>query len=73
MSTTSEVGIRIDPERCNDCGYCIHSCPHDVIGVTEETNTRGYRYAYAANPDQCTACGFCATVCPQIAIEGIPR
>lgn len=61
--------VRVDPERCNDCGYCLDNCPHDVLEMSTETNSRGFRFASAVRLEDCTGCGLCAIGCPQIAIE----
>lgn len=56
--------IVVDVERCKGCEVCIPSCPTDVIGMANEVNKKGYRYAFMKNADACTGCSNCAIVCP---------
>jgi len=58
----------VDVERCKGCEVCVVNCPTDVIGMTEQVNTKGYHYAYMKYPENCTGCTNCAVVCPDGAI-----
>lgn len=69
MSNVTDQLVTVDAERCNDCGYCLHTCPQDVLEMSTASNSRGFRYAYPERPEDCTGCALCAMVCPQIAIE----
>jgi 2-oxoglutarate ferredoxin oxidoreductase subunit delta len=60
--------IIIDTERCKGCTLCITVCPHNVITLSEKSNSKGYFPAQATNPG-CTGCANCAVVCPDCAIE----
>ena len=55
--------IVIDIERCKGCEVCIAACPVEVIAMSEDVNSKGYRFATKVN-DQCTGCTNCAIVCP---------
>ncbi len=61
--------VKILPQYCKGCAYCVASCPKKVLAIGESINALGYKYAEAADPEKCTACKICATVCPDSAIE----
>ncbi|HNS18227.1 MAG TPA: ferredoxin family protein [Bacteroidales bacterium] len=56
--------IVIDIEKCKGCEVCIEACPTEVIGLSNQVNSKGYRYTYMKNPEACTGCTNCAIVCP---------
>lgn len=61
--------IFVDAERCKGCELCRGACPHDVIGLSEDINSRGYRPVVLFDPDgRCTGCALCAFVCPDSGI-----
>lgn len=55
--------IVIDNERCKGCQVCVPACPNDVIAMSKNVNSKGYRYAESIN-DECIGCANCAIVCP---------
>lgn len=55
--------IVVNNERCKGCEVCITACPNDVIGMSDNVNSKGYHYAEAKN-DACIGCANCAVVCP---------
>ncbi len=63
------VKVSFDPERCKGCGYCSFVCPKQVIGFSENFDSRGFHYAFLNDPEKCIGCGFCALMCPDIAIR----
>ncbi|NLK35311.1 MAG: 4Fe-4S binding protein [Gracilibacteraceae bacterium] len=64
--------VKIDIERCKECGYCINFCPKKVVlEKGTSINKRGYYPAVVAKQEECIACGTCAKVCPEAAIEVI--
>ena len=56
----SIFAIRIDRERCNDCGACARTCPLQAAAG---------RLAGKALPADCFSCGRCLDVCPCEAID----
>lgn len=61
--------IYIDAERCKGCELCRGACPHNVISLSENINSRGYRPVVLLDPDgRCTGCALCAFVCPDSGI-----
>ncbi|MCP4550761.1 MAG: 4Fe-4S dicluster domain-containing protein [Bacteroidetes bacterium] len=56
--------IEVDREKCKGCEICVGACPTQVIGMSENVNSKGYQYAYMIQADACTGCSNCAIVCP---------
>ena len=56
----SIVGVRVDRERCTECGACIKACP------LEAAEGRVYAKRLAAD---CFSCARCLNVCPVDAIR----
>lgn len=55
--------VRINTERCKECGYCIRYCPKGCLKKGDAINKRGY-YAPVYEAANCIGCGICAQVCP---------
>lgn len=55
--------VRINTERCKECGYCIRYCPKGSLKKGDAINKRGY-YAPVYEAANCIGCGICAQVCP---------
>jgi ferredoxin len=51
----------IDPQRCDGCGLCVHSCPTCTLELQDGK-------AVVAHPLACEYIGMCETVCPKQAI-----
>lgn len=60
--------IHIDSEICKGCGLCIYYCPKEVLGLSEQINTRGFKSAEVVNLDNCVVCRLCEYGCPDLAI-----
>jgi len=60
--------VRVDKEKCNQCGACTDQCP--TFSITKETLAKN-RVSIS-----CTRCGRCMEVCPREAIQysllGVP-
>ena len=54
LSRLALLGVRVDQERCVDCGACVRSCPMDIRSVGDR---------------ECVHCGNCIEVCPTKAIS----
>ena len=64
--------VRIDMEKCKECGYCINFCPRKtVLEKGAGINKKGYYPATVVGMEDCIACGTCAKVCAEAAIEVI--
>ena len=61
--------VKIDSQRCKECGYCIKYCPRGVLVKGKQLNSNGYYPPMISNNDNCIACGTCARVCPDGAIS----
>ena len=57
---------RIDYEKCENCGICVHKCPTHCIVETEKKRPK------AMIGTKCTGCEECKAVCPVKAITGEP-
>ncbi len=57
-------------ERCKECHFCWELCPVDVLEISDDVNSRGYRYPKIreGKEDGCVNCGMCRDVCPEFAI-----
>lgn len=53
------ANIRVLPEKCNACGYCIPACPYGALGI--ENNL-------AVVYGNCVDCELCTSACPTAAI-----
>ena len=53
--------VRIDREKCTDCGQCVNTCP--TFSLDEASVERGKTLL------SCTKCGHCVDKCPKQAIS----
>ncbi len=67
--------LKLDKEKCRNCGVCFNACPIDAIskgapGASIKNKAAGGRTAPAItsgivlNPDKCSYCGTCSYLCP---------
>lgn len=56
--------VVVDMEGCKGCGLCIVACPHGVLSLNKDVNSRGYHYSYMEIPEACIGCSNCGLVCP---------
>ncbi|MDR3281799.1 MAG: 4Fe-4S binding protein [Endomicrobium sp.] len=61
--------IKINSEKCKECGFCIEFCPKGCLSFSKHFNKSGYHWAILEKIDVCTGCGFCYIVCPDVCIE----
>lgn len=59
LERLSITRVRIDRDRCTQCGACIRACP---LGAAED------RVKHRKMPADCFSCGRCLNVCPTDAI-----
>ncbi|MCL5110777.1 MAG: 4Fe-4S binding protein [Chloroflexi bacterium] len=57
----SPFRVKVDREKCKDCGICARVCPNSAI--TPATVAKG------GTAMECTRCGTCMDRCPQKAID----
>ncbi|MEJ5303542.1 MAG: 4Fe-4S dicluster domain-containing protein [Bacteroidales bacterium] len=55
--------VVIDIERCKGCEVCTTACPNEVLAMSTQVNSKGYRFVVKVNAD-CIGCANCAIVCP---------
>lgn len=60
--------IKLIPERCKGCTYCIEFCPKKVLKVSPEINSKGYHIPVVGSPENCICCKLCELICPDFCI-----
>lgn len=55
--------VKINRERCKECGLCIHHCPRKAISKSNTLNVNGY-YPVKIDDENCIGCGVCYITCP---------
>ena len=53
--------ITVDPEKCNQDGFCVKACPTAVIELRSQNELPTPVKDFA---EYCLACGHCVAVCP---------
>lgn len=61
--------VKIDAEKCKECGLCIVECRPKILSFSDEINSQGFHPVRVAEPDKCTGCTMCAIACPEAIIE----
>lgn len=56
--------VIVESELCKGCDYCVVTCPPEVLELSADINTRGYRFSYYKG-EGCTGCGICYYNCPE--------
>lgn len=59
--------VTIETELCKGCELCIPACPPEVLVMSEEVNSSGYRYPRLMAG--CTGCRACLLVCPDFVFD----
>ena len=60
--------VKIIPERCKGCNFCIEFCPRDVLAESKDFNSKGYHPPEIVDIDACVYCQLCELICPEFAI-----
>lgn len=55
--------IRIDSNRCMDCGACTAVCFSEALAIQKDCRKLSF------NPENCIACSLCIEACPVQAID----
>jgi len=53
--------LKVDKDRCIDCGACVSICPVQAIEMGEDWVVR-------FDEDRCVGCGACVRACPMKAV-----
>lgn len=61
IGNLSPFRVKVDPDRCNDCGKCEKVC--ETFSMTAESRKQGKTMT------ECVKCGRCMDICPQGAID----
>ena len=61
--------VDINKELCKGCERCNDACPQQIIQLSNNLNTKGYKYAQVQDESRCIGCRLCAITCPDVAIE----
>ncbi|MDO7786148.1 4Fe-4S dicluster domain-containing protein [Desulforamulus aquiferis] len=61
--------VEVDSIRCKGCSICIEICPKKVLGLSKESNPKGYYFVRPEQAEECTGCAMCAQMCPDVAIK----
>ncbi|MDP2645151.1 MAG: ferredoxin family protein [Desulfobacterales bacterium] len=56
--------LKIDYERCDNCGICLFECGFDLFSYDIKKDRVIFR-----NPGQCVECFICEARCPEQAIS----
>lgn len=62
--TVVDAGIKINKDKCLDCGACTAVCAVDALHLDEEA-------ALYFDKDRCLDCKLCVMACPARAIEAV--
>ena len=60
--------VKINFDRCKECGYCIRFCPKGCLKKGDKINKKGY-FPPVFDPANCIACGTCARMCPDTVLS----
>lgn len=60
LAQEAKLSVKVDHERCTDCGLCVRSCFYDALRLDEALQVDTYR---------CDGCGLCTLLCPQEALS----
>jgi 2-oxoglutarate ferredoxin oxidoreductase subunit delta len=59
--------VVIHRDRCKGCELCVNACPHHLLHLSTQLNTRGYHpVELDERSGVCTGCALCALVCPDV-------
>lgn len=61
-SSSGDITIKIDHDKCDGSAKCVEDCPTDVFEIKDGKS-------YATNIDECIECCLCVESCPTGAIE----
>ena len=75
LNRITQLQLKVDTEKCNECGICQTVCPMDISQVTSSLSQVSCRKPQATgflaiNSFDCIKCLKCSSACPQNAISG---
>ena len=56
-------------KKCKACEMCIQACPKNILELSGNFNSKGYRVVHCIDETTCIGCTFCARMCPDAVIE----
>ena len=65
MTAPSGYSVKVDTEKCNNCGKCVKACHYNAMKIVEIN--REMRLSYSM--DLCMGCGICISRCPNESIS----
>lgn len=71
-SAEGEPLYQVAAANCNDCSFCVRSCPVksiDMINAMREACGESNKTTYFIDPLACEGCGVCVDACPSRAID----
>ncbi len=64
--------LRASRHACNDCDFCVRSCPNrsiDMINMMRDSFGEEGKATFIIDPLSCEGCGVCVDTCPVKAID----
>ena len=61
--TEVKEGMKLDEEKCIECGACISICPTEALNLSDED------YSIELDEEKCIYCRACIPVCPVDALS----
>jgi formate hydrogenlyase subunit 6/NADH:ubiquinone oxidoreductase subunit I len=71
---TTNFQPKMNEEKCNGCGKCVHTCPVEAMTMVSANHPQRYEKKKAKlDEDICLGCGVCIRACPTKALMLVSR